>query len=72
MIRNRIEFITGRRWAASVVESSLALLSTTGGRERMIATLHRGTIEKPESYAAAVREFITEVEDVLDVQALSK
>jgi hypothetical protein len=67
---NRIEELTGRRWAAEVCSDSMALLSTIGGREKLIERLKLGEVQKPKSYAIGVRGFISDVEDALDMQAI--
>lgn len=71
MALNRVEWLAGRRWAKDVCFASEQLLKVAGGVEKLLDMLHRGTVEKPASYAQGVREIITLVEDAQHVQALA-
>lgn len=67
---NRVEFLTGRRWAQDVVMSSASLLKLPGGHVKVLEMLKRGIVQKPADYAGGVSEIITIVEDAVHVQAL--
>lgn len=62
---NRIEYLSGRRWAVDFCFKSENLLRLKGGHEKLLEMLKRGLIEKPESYAEGVQEIIETVEGVI-------
>lgn len=60
---NRIEFITGHRWAREICLRSFGEMALPGGAERILCTLRRGLEKKPKDYSDGVQEIITMVED---------
>lgn len=67
---NRIEYLSGHRWAREVCLRSFAEMSIPGGTERILCTLRRGLVQKPKDYSDGVQEIITIVEDAQMVKAL--
>lgn len=67
---NRIEYLSGRRWASDVVMQSLNMLKLVGGHEKLLEMLARGLVQKPESYMFGVQDIINIVEDARDVRAM--
>lgn len=62
---NRIEYLTGYRWAKEICMSSANQLRLKDGPEKLLKTLQLGTVEKPESYAEGVKEIIGIFEEAM-------
>jgi len=69
MIMNRVEWLTGYRWAKEIAAESISLLNLAGGNEKLIELLERGTEQKPHDYAEGVREMIAAVKDAIQGRA---
>lgn len=70
MIKNRIEWLSGRQWAKDVCMDAGSLLGTTSGPDKLLEMLRRGLTGKPADYVLGVREIIALVEDSISVQAM--
>lgn len=62
-MNNRIEYLSGHRWAREICLNSTAILSLPMGHERLIATLRLGLVQKPADYASGVQSIIQLVEN---------
>lgn len=65
---NRIEYLSGRRWASDVVMQSSNLLKLAGGHKKLLEILERGLVQKPADYSAGVMAIIDIVEDALNLK----
>lgn len=66
MIRNRVEYLTGIRWANDVVFSSENTLKLPGGPEKVLEQLRLGLQEKPADYTVGVQDVIDLVQNAMD------
>lgn len=62
MIRSRVEYLAGVRWAKELCFDSKALLQVEGGPARLLEMLRWGLKQKPADFVTGVQEIIDIVE----------